>query len=168
MVGRVNPIKGHETLIKGIPEIRAKFPETVFVVIGGGDYITTLKSISNDVIFLGMRSNVPELMKDLDVFVLASWDEPFGLVTVEAMAAGIPIVATNTGGTLEIIINEETGLLIPPKDASKLAQAIIRMLTDAELSKRVRTNEVIRAKSFSIKEMTINIREIYYEVLAKD
>ncbi len=168
MVGRVNPVKGHETLIESIPEIRAKFPDTVFVVIGGGDYIATLQTISKDVVFLGMRSNVPELMKDLDVFVLASWDEPFGLVTVEAMAAGIPIVATNTGGTLEIITNEETGLLVSPKDAKQLAQSVIRILTDRNLADKLRTNEVIHSKNFSIKEMAIQIRKLYYEVLGKD
>jgi len=107
-------------------------------------------------------------MKDLDVFVLASWDEPFGLVTVEAMAAGIPIVATNTGGTLEIITNEETGLLVTPKDAKQLAQAVIRILTDKNLAAKLRTNEVIHSKNFSIKEMAIQIRKLYYEVLGKD
>jgi len=168
MVGRVNPIKGHETLIESIPEIRAKFPDTVFVAIGGGDYINTLKSISKDVVFLGMRSNVPELMKDLDVFVLASWDEPFGLVTVEALAAGIPVVATNTGGTLEIITNEETGLLIPPKDATKLAQAIIRMLTDAELSKNLSNNGIIQSKKFTISNMAFATHNIYHEILGND
>lgn len=167
MVGRVNPTKGHETFLQSIPEILTKHPDTVFVVVGGGDYIEKLKSIRSDVKFLGMRSNIPEIMKDLDVFVLASWDEPFGLVTVEAMAAGTPIVATNTGGTVEIIAEGETGLLIPPKDPSRLAQAIIRILTDNKLADKLKANGVNKAKQFTTREMGITTRNIYYDVLNK-
>ncbi|HML34141.1 glycosyltransferase family 4 protein [Sporomusa sphaeroides] len=161
MVGRVNPTKGHETFLQSIPEIRSKLPDTVFVVIGSGDYISELKSMNSDVNFLGMRSNIPQMMKDLDVFVMASWNEPFGLVTVEAMAAGTPVVATNTGGTAEIIIDGESGLLIPPKDPAKLAQAVIRVLADNELADKLKTGGMIRAKKFTMRDMAINTLQVY-------
>ncbi len=161
MVGRVNPTKGHETFLQSIPEIQSKIPDTVFVVVGSGDYISELKSINSDVNFLGMRSNIPQIMKDLDVFVMASWNEPFGLVTVEAMGAGTPVVATNTGGTAEIIIDGESGILIPPKDPAKLAQAVIRVLTDKELADKLTTGGMIRAKEFNTRDMAINTRSVY-------
>lgn len=161
MVGRVNPSKGHETFLRSIPEIQAKCPDTVFVVVGGGEYISELKSMNGDVHFLGPRSNIPEIMKDLDVFVLASWNEPFGLVTVEAMAAGAPVVATNTGGTAEIITNGETGLLVPPKDPAKLAQAVIRILTDDKLAGKLKEGGFRRAKTFNIRDMAINTLSVY-------
>ncbi|TWH45300.1 glycosyltransferase family 4 protein [Sporomusa sp. KB1] len=167
MVGRVNPSKGQETFIQSIPEILCKLPDTVFVVIGGGsdEYISELKRINGAVNFLGVRNDILGIMRDLDVFVLASWNEPFGLVTVEAMAAGTPVVATNTGGTAEIIIDGESGILIPPKDPAKLAQAIIRVLTDSELAGKLKTSGMNRAKKFTMRDMAINTRKVYYDTL---
>lgn len=165
MVGRVNPSKGHETFLQSIPEILSKVPDTVFVVVGGGEYVSELKSINSAVIFLGVRDDIPEIMKDLDVCVVASWSESFGLVTVEAMAAGAPVVATNTGGTTEIIIDGESGILIPPKDPVRLAQAVIRILTDNELVDKLKTGGMNRAKKFTMKDMAINTRSVYYDAL---
>lgn len=161
MVGRVNPSKGHETFLQSIPEIQAKCPNTVFVVVGGGEYISELQRMNRAVHFLGPRGNIPEIMKDLDVFVLASWNEPFGLVTVEALAAGVPVVATNTGGTAEIITDGETGLLIPPKDPVKLAQAVKRVLSDEKLADKLKEGGVRRAKIFNIRDMAINTLNVY-------
>lgn len=161
MVGRVNPSKGHETFLRSIPEIQAQCSNTVFVVVGGGAYIAELKSLNADVRFLGPRGNIPAIMKDLDVFVLASLNEPFGLVTVEAMAAGTPVVATNTGGTAEIITDGETGLLIPPQDPARLAQAVIRVLTDDKLAGKLKEGAFRRAQIFNIRDMAINTLHVY-------
>lgn len=170
MIGRITPIKGQDTFFRSISDISAKVPDIVFIVAGAcddKDYIEKLKNINNKVIFLGMCDNVPEIMKDLDVFVLASLEEPFGLVTVEALAAGIPVVATNTGGTTEIITDEETGLLIPPEDASKMAEAVIRILTEGGLANQLRASGLNRAESFNLKKMTRSTLAVYCEVLDK-
>ncbi|TCL36082.1 glycosyltransferase involved in cell wall biosynthesis [Anaerospora hongkongensis] len=168
MIGRITPIKGQDTFFRSISDISSKVPDTVFVVAGAcddKDYIEKLKRINNTVIFLGMCDNVPEIMKDLDVFVLASLEEPFGLVTVEALAAGIPVVATNTGGTTEIITDGETGLLIPPEDPSKMAEAVITILSDPDLANQFRANGLNRVESFTIKKMTLSTLAVYSEAL---
>ena len=169
MVGHVSPHKGHAIFIKSIPEITANNPDTVFVVIGddfkNGEYISQLKNLDNRVHFLGPRANIPDLMKDLDVFVLASANEPFGLVTVEAMASGTPVVATNSGGTVEIITDRETGILIPPNDPSELAKAVVRILNDDELANKLRANGQTRVRAlFDLKTMAVNTVGVYREI----
>ena len=168
MVGRVHPEKGHKIFIQSIPAIQSAAPDTVFVIVGGGDYISELKAINRDVHFLGPRSNIPEIMKDLDIFVLASLNEPFGLVVLEAMAAGAPVVATNAGGAAEIIADGETALAIPPGAPDKLAQAVIRILTDSQLADRLIANGRNRAKQFDIRDMVISTRNIYADVLSEN
>lgn len=167
MVGRVHPSKGHITFLQSIPEILSKHPDTVFVVVGSGEYISQLEKMNNEVHFLGKRSDIPEIMKDLDVFVMASQNEPFGLVTVEAMAAGTAVVATNTGGTAEIITDGETGLLVPPQDPAKLAQAVIRVLTGGKLTAKLKEDGIDSAKKYDIQNMAIDTRKVYYNMLNK-
>lgn len=166
MVGRVHPVKGHATFLRSIPEILAANPDTAFIIAGGGD-ISTLQGMNGEVHFLGARSNIPEIMKDLNVLVMASQREAFGLVTVEAMAAGTPVVATNTGGTVEIITDGETGLLFPPGDPIKLAQAVIKVLTDDKLAERLKQGGLSAAKRYNIRNMLTSTCSIYHEVLAK-
>jgi glycosyltransferase involved in cell wall biosynthesis len=166
MVGRVNASKGHLTFFQSIPEIRAKNLDTVFIVAGGGD-IEELKKINSDVYFLGERSDIPKIMQDLDVFVMASRNEPFGLVTVEAMASGTPVVAANSGGTAEIIVDGVNGLLFPPEDPARLAQAVIKVLTDNKLAGKLKAGGLNMAQKYDIETMATNIRKIYQDVLSK-
>lgn len=164
MVGRVNPSKGHATFIQSIPEILDKHPHTAFVIVGGGEYISQLKEMNRAVHFLGKRSDVPQIMKDLDIFVMASPNEPFGLVTVEAMAAGAAVVATNSGGTAEIIVDGESGLLIPPKDPARLAEAVVKILNDDNLATKLRAGGIERARQYNIENMVLNTQKIYCDI----
>ena len=83
--------------------------------------------------FLPFTDDVPRFMSALDIFVLPSYSETFGLVVVEAMAMQLPIIATNAGGVPEIITNNKTGLLIEPRNAALLTSAICRLLNDTAL-----------------------------------
>jgi glycosyltransferase involved in cell wall biosynthesis len=166
MVGRIHPSKGHLTFFKSIPEILSKNPDTIFVVVGGGD-ISQLKSLNSDVHFLGKRSDIPEIMKDLDVLVMASLNEPFGLVTIEAMAAGTPVVGANSGGTVEIISDGKNGLLFPPEDPAKLAEAVNKILADNRLADKLKEGGINTAIKYNIKDMVSNIQNIYHDVLNK-
>ena len=85
--------------------------------------------------FAGHRTDIPEVLSALDIFVHASIDEPFGITIVEAMAAGLPVVATLGGGVGEIVTDNETGLLVPPEDSDALAAAITRLIEDPLLAK---------------------------------
>jgi glycosyltransferase involved in cell wall biosynthesis len=89
--------------------------------------------LSEAVRLLGFRSDVLALINAADVFVLPSPAEPFGLVLLEAMALGKPAIATQAGGPLEIVVPEETGLLVPPSSPEALAEALSRLLADAQL-----------------------------------
>ena len=164
MVGQINPSKGHMTFIESIPEILSQNTATAFIIAGGGD-VSQLKKMNHNVHFLGQRSDIPAIMKDLDVFVMASLNEPFGLVTIESMAAGTPVVATNTGGTAEIITDGENGLLFPPKNSEKLAQAVGKILTDKNLAAKLQKNGMDTAQKYDVKEMATTIHRIYQDIL---
>ena len=164
MVGQIHASKGHHTFVRSIPEILAACQDTVFVVVGGGDS-SELQKMNGDVRFLGQRSNIPEIMKDLDVFVMASQNEPFGRVTVEAMAAGVPVVGSNSGGTAEIITHGESGILVSPEDPTMLAQAIIKILTDKKIATKFKEGGIKAAQNFTGKHMAENYIKIYREIM---
>jgi len=145
MVGRVTPWKGQAEFLNAAPAILNRFPNTHFVIVGSvissdaeassdEEYMRRLidevkdLGLSNNVHFTGYRRDVNNLMASMDIFVLPSWEEPYGLVVTEAMSAGIPCVATGTGGVPEIAKNREHALLIPPKEPGAIAAAVIELL----------------------------------------
>lgn len=142
IVGRLQPWKGQHIFLRAAALVAERAPAARFFVIGdavGGfsaEYPAELRRLASSlgieerVAFLGHRTDVPALLPGLDVFVLASFVEPFGLVNVEAMAAGVPVVATMAGGVPEIIDDGETGLLVPVADEGAIADAVCRCLGD--------------------------------------
>jgi len=100
-------------------------------------------------VFAGHRDDPETWMHAMDVFVHASHNEPFGIVVVEAMALGKPVVATAEGGPTEIITSEEEGALVPWGDAGALSRAVARFLTDEALRERVGEAARLRARSFT-------------------
>ena len=144
VLGRLDRLKGQDILLRAVPEVMKQHPNVLFLVAGdetAGEhgykkYLLDLcrsLQIERYVKFLPFTEDVPQLIAALDVFVLPSFSETFGLIVVEAMAMERPIIATNTGGVPEIITNGKTGLLIRPKDANEVARAIHRVLTDTAL-----------------------------------
>ena len=90
--------------------------------------------LGDRVVFAGLRRDVERLLPLMDVFVLPSQYEGFGIALIEAMAAGLPVIGTDVGGVPEIITHQQTGLLVPPGDAQALATAIERFLLDGALA----------------------------------
>jgi glycosyltransferase involved in cell wall biosynthesis len=135
-VGRLVPIKGHVWLLKAAPQVLAEFPGACFVFIGGGPLLEELKrsaeelGIGRCVVFLGPRQDMPECLAALDVFALPSLNEGMGRVLIEAMAVGVPIVATRVGGIPDIVADGATGMLVPPQDEKALAAALLELLRD--------------------------------------
>lgn len=135
-------IKGPEFLIKAAAKVVKTFPKAVFVFVGDGDLGTELESlakelgISDNILFLGWRSNVEEILHTFDIFVLPSLNEGMGKVLVEAMAAQKPIVASAVGGIIDLVQDGENGFLVPPMDVAGLAKNITKLLQDRELAKQ--------------------------------
>ena len=138
-VAKLHPQKGHCYLIQAIPSILKRFPNVRFLFAGEGELFEDLKNlvkqtgIVSAVSFLGVRQDIPQLLSLSDVFVLPSLWEGMPNAVLEAMAVGTPVVATNVGGGPEVIIGDETGILVPSEDSDALAQAIIRLLEDPVL-----------------------------------
>jgi glycosyltransferase involved in cell wall biosynthesis len=141
IVGRILPWKALETLLEAAARLRTSLPAALYLVIG--DVVTdeahraeavryrasllALRDrlgLQHHVRFLGHRDDVPHLLHVLDVVAHTAIDEPFGRVLIEAMAAGKPVVATRGGGVPEIVVDQVTGYLVPPRDADALADRL--------------------------------------------
>jgi glycosyltransferase involved in cell wall biosynthesis len=109
---------------------------------------------------------VPELLRLTDIMVLPSRNEPFGRVLIEAMATGKPVIATASGGAPEIVVPEETGLLVPPENAEALAGALLRLLGDEDLRQRMGAAGVARAREhFDVRRVVEQVEGIYGEMI---
>jgi glycosyltransferase involved in cell wall biosynthesis len=142
----LRPPKGHRYWLDSLPAVLAAVPESRFVLAGDGSERAALEQqaaalgVAGQVTFAGQVPNSAlrqMLSAEWRVFVLPSLEEPLGVVIVEAMAAGLPIVATRAGGVLDLVRDEETALLVPPGDSAALAAAQIRLARDPALRERL-------------------------------
>jgi len=140
--------KGPEHLVNAFSKVLKAVPNAKLAIAGGGTEAANLRAqikklgVERSAFMLGklQREQVAELMAAADVFVLPSLFESFGLVLLEAMAVGTPVVCTQTQGALEIVKNGEDGLVVPPGDDDALADAIVRVLSDRRLAGHLGTN----------------------------
>lgn len=141
-VARLVEEKAHRILLESAPRILAAEPETHFVFVGEGplrpalDVQACAGGFADHVHLLGFRSDVPQLLPGADLFVLPSLYEGLPNAVLEAMAAGLPVVATAVDGTPEAVLNGVTGALVEPGDSEALAEAILGLLADPELRQR--------------------------------
>lgn len=120
------------------------------------------RGVSDRVVFTGHRGDVPAILDALDVFVLPSWTEGLPMTVLEAMAHGRPVVATPVGGTPELVADGETGLLVPPRDPQRLADALRLLLSDPERARRMGEAGRRRvAERFSAEETERRVLEVY-------
>jgi len=177
IVGQILDMKGHEDLVLASPDVVSKVPDAHFVVVGEAftpetkafksklDRLIGQFGLTDRFHFTGFRSDVPEVMKWLDVLVVPSWREPFGRVVVEGMAAGCPVIGTRAGGIPEIIEHMKDGLLVPPKDVRMLGETIVQVARDAQLRERLRRAGPESAKRFSTEQHVDHIQALYDSVL---
>ena len=123
--------------------------------------------IADNVRFLGWRSDVNKIMGCFDIFVLPSMNEGMGRVLVEAMAAGLPIVASRVGGIPDLVKHGENGLLVPPADAGALEQAISDLLSDKAKRKRMGEAGKKMCRPYSAEAMVEQIDDLYKNLLKK-
>lgn len=137
-VGRLSEEKAVNTLLDAMVRVHKSVPEADLTIVGTGPLEDRLKTyclkngLESCVKFTGYKANSFEELKEMDVFVLPSRTEGCPIVILEAMAMGLPVVATNVGGNPELVSNNETGFLVPFNDRDKMAQSILTLITDRE------------------------------------
>lgn len=133
-VGWLTDVKGHRFLIEAVAGLKASQPRLHLVIIGSGhmreDYLALAErlGLGASLHLLGSRRDVPDCLAGMDLFVLPSLNEGMGRALIEAMAAGLPVVASRVGGVPAVVEDRRTGLLVPPGDAAALAQAVDELL----------------------------------------
>ena len=141
-VAALVPHKGQRHLIEAFAEVVRAVPDARLVILGQGELHEALvkqvqqHGLEKHVLLPGFRTDVLSLMKTADVFVMSSVMEGLGTSLLDAMACARPIVATDTGGIPEVVVHEETGLLVPPRDAGALAEALVLLLKDEDLARQ--------------------------------
>lgn len=178
-VGRLVERKGVAEVISALGEV----PDTELLVAGGPDRsalagdpeatrlrrLADTSGVGERVRFLGRvgREELPSLMRSSDAVVCFPWYEPFGLVPLEAMACGVPVVAASVGGLIDTVVDDVTGLRVPPGDRSALGASLRRLLGDTELRHRLGQGGVQRARSrFGWARVARATAEIYAELVA--
>ena len=161
-------IKGHIYFLGASKKILEKVPDAKFVLVGNGplrpryEEVARELNLNNNVYFLGKRADVPAIISNLDVSVLSSTSEGFSNVIMESMAAGKPVVATNVGGSREMVTDGVTGYLVPPADSESMANAIVDLLENPEKAVAMGSmgRKVVQEK-FTIEAMAKGYERLY-------
>jgi glycosyltransferase involved in cell wall biosynthesis len=166
--------RGNEELLEAAALVRQAIPSATLVVVGDGPRRAALEArarelgLNGGVRFLGAVPQAARLLPHFDVFVLSSVLEGMSNSLLEAMAAGRPVVATRVGGNPEVVVEGETGFLVPPRDARALADAVLRLLRDRELAHRFGQAARRRVESqFTLEQMVQRMEDLYADLLAR-
>jgi glycosyltransferase involved in cell wall biosynthesis len=175
VVGNLHSRKDHETFLAAAEQVAGSVEEVVFLIVGAGsDKQTNLirqrirdHQLDSSVRLLGWRDNIHDLLAAIDVLVISSEQESFGLTAIEALAVETPVVSTRCGGPEELLEEDVTGLLVPVKDPRGLAEAIVRLLGDPKLSRRLGVSgrdHVV--KHFGVDQYVQGIQRVLLEAVA--
>lgn len=171
-VARLNKWKNHDLLVDALRIVRNKVDAKLYLVGDGYNKQHILKNVikkdlEEHVHFLGIINDVNRVLNNSDVFVMCSMDEAFGLAITEAMATGLPVIVTETGGMPEQVIHNVNGIVVPPNDPASLAEAIVNILKSE--SERARLGNMAKrtAAEFDLNKMTNEYYELYKSVAAK-
>jgi glycosyltransferase involved in cell wall biosynthesis len=166
-VSRLIPDKGHEHLLRAMPAVMAAHPRVKLLIVGDGvlrdelHRLAEMLGIGGRVVFAGKRHDVPELLGMMDVFVFPTFNEAFGICVLEAMASGKPIIATDDAAIPEIIRHGTEGWLIPPGNAARITEGLLKFLSDGTLMRPMALAARARVESFSVDAMTRGYEELY-------
>ena len=155
-VGNFRPVKAHHILLRAFNELTGSIPDAVLLLSGTGRTEAEIRSlgrslgIDSNIRFLGWRGDVPALLCSCDVFVLSSLREGMPNAVMEAMAAGVSVVATEVGGIPELIRNRFSGLLVPPGESAPLAKALLELATDPQMRSKLAKNALQEAQRLSL------------------
>jgi glycosyltransferase involved in cell wall biosynthesis len=175
MIANASKAKGYEFFVQAARKVADVFPQARFLAVGEFDpslaapllNLVEQLELKNRFLFLGFREDVPEILSELDVFVLSSVIEGFPLVTLEAMAAGKPVVVTRSGGPQEVVEDGRTGFLVPPGDSDALAKSITAVLSDPARAAAMGNNAREKVhREFTLEGMVRNYERLYEELLS--
>ncbi|MCC7043176.1 MAG: glycosyltransferase [Acidobacteria bacterium] len=165
------PYKGHTYFLQAWPKVRERFPAAIALLSGDGPARPALETearqlgISDSVVFLGSRSDVPDLLATADVLVHPSLEEGFCNALIEAMAAGRPVVATDVGGNAEAVVQGQTGVIVPPRDAGQLARAMVDVLSLPDRGRAMGAAGRTRVRAEFDREVMVQRYETLYRTL---
>ncbi len=166
-VGRLDPVKGLDDLLRALAIVRQRFASHL-VLVGDGPERSRLEELATEldlakcVSFVGVREDVPEILKACDVFVFPSQTEGMPNALLEAMAAGCAIVCTDVPGNRDLITDSHTGLTVPAGDPDAFADAVVKLLANRDLSDRLgAAASAVARESFDSKSVTARYLEIY-------
>jgi glycosyltransferase involved in cell wall biosynthesis len=161
-------VKGHTSLISAAPHVCRDIPGAIFVLIGDGEERLNLEKqvrqagLEKNFLFLGHRSDVPELLACCDLSVLPSEAEALPNSLLEAIAAGLPVVGTCVGGIPEVIMDGVNGLLVPPKNPQALSEAILRILQDPHFAKKLsQGGQAMIGTHFGFDRLLAELEQLY-------
>lgn len=172
IVARLSPVKGHKYLLEAMRKVVDSKPAAQLLIIGDG---SLKEELINQVVSLGLKENVVFLgslvdtakpLSLIDVFVLPSLKEGLGISILEAQAAGVPVVASDVGGIYTIIKDNKNGFLVPPRDSLSLAAAIIKLIDNPILVKKMsEAGRRLMREEFSLGEMAKRIEGVYSQCI---
>jgi glycosyltransferase involved in cell wall biosynthesis len=174
IVGRIFPIKNHALFLESAARIAAQEPAARFVIVGDGVFRPNLENqarelgITDRVLFTGWRRDLPRICADLNVLVVSSDNEGTPVSAIEAMASSCPVVATRVGGLPDLIEDQKTGRLVPPRDAEALAGAVVALLRDPQRARELGKNgrDSVRHR-FTVQRLLRDMDDLYRQLLAE-
>lgn len=177
LVGNVSAIAPHKdyfTFVKTAERILKQRDDVIFFIIGEGpvekvikDFVLN-KKLKDKIIFTGFLDNIPEVLPELDIFLITSETEGLGTTVLDAFASHVPVVATRAGGIPEMVIHEKTGLLSDVKDDSHLAANVLRLLDDPTLRKQLQDGAYDHLQNFTKENTARKTLEVYKEILTSN
>ncbi len=172
-IGRLHPQKGHEYLLRAARKIITRMKNLKILIVGDGPMRDSLESLSErlgikeNVVFTGKRNDIKDILYLSDISVISSIREGFSNVVLESMACGKPVVATDVGGNKEIIINGENGFIVSSGDEDALADRILTLAGNEELTKKMGLATKETVKNFSLSRMAYKTEKLYEELMDK-
>ncbi len=173
VIGRLVPAKGHRDCIEALKELRPRFPSLLALFIGEGplrgelEEAITAAGLSETIRLAGLRQDIPDVLRRIHVLLMPSLREGLPMVALEAMAAGVPVVATDVGGANEAVVDGVTGVLVPPQDPRALAQAISRLLEDPLRYQAMSAGARRRIEErFTVRRMVAQTQAMYQQAAA--
>ena len=174
IIARLDRVKDHSNLLNSCVILNNLNDNFKLFIVGDGPMRKPLERqvkellLEKKVVFTGTRHDIADILNDLDIYVLSSISEGISLTLLEAMACGLPVVATDVGGNPEVVINNKTGFIIPPKDPEKFAEKILILCQDENLRKRMGNAGRDRVlERFNILDTAKTYEQFYLQILGR-